>query len=263
MTTIVITGSTRGIGYGLAKAFLEKGCNVVINGRTQEAVNQAVSQLAAVDSAERILGLPVDVAMFDQVRVLWRSSQERFGAIDCWINNAGIANPLMDFWELDAGQFRSLLETNLLGALYGCKVAMQGMLQQGFGKIYNMEGMGSDGKVRVRGLLPYGLTKAGIAFLTNALAIEAKGTGIVIGAIRPGMVYTDKLATQYKDRPDEWERVKKVLAVLTDRVETVAPWIAQKILENQVSGVRIRWNTPARTLKKFLLLPFRKTDPFD
>jgi NAD(P)-dependent dehydrogenase (short-subunit alcohol dehydrogenase family) len=169
---------------------------------------------------------------------------------------------LDDFWNLDERQYRNLLETNLLGALYGCKVAMLGMIEQGYGKIYNMEGMGSDGKVRVQGLLPYGLTKAGMAYLTKALAIEAQGTGILVGGIRPGMVYTGMLEDQYRNRPEEWEKAKKAVAFITDRVDVVAPWIARKVLDNHSNGELIRWNTPLRMLKKLIRQPFLKADPF-
>jgi len=136
------------------------------------------------------------------------------------------------------------------------------MLEQGYGSIYNMEGMGSDGKLRVKGLLPYGLSKAGLAYLTNAMVKESDGTGILVGAIRPGMVLTDLLSNQYKDRPEDWERAKKIFNIIAERVETVAPWIARRVLANNKSGTRIIWNTPTRMFIRLVSLPFQKKDLF-
>ena len=89
MKTIVITGSTRGIGYGMATAFLEMGCAVVISGRQQAVVDQAVSALADRFGAEKVFGTACDVRKLDQVQGLWDAAAAHFGRIDIWINNAG------------------------------------------------------------------------------------------------------------------------------------------------------------------------------
>jgi hypothetical protein len=74
---------------------------------------------------------------------------------------------------------------------------------------------------------------------------------------------TDMLTAQYKDRPpEEWERAKKVFNLLADRVENVAPWMAEQIIKNEKSGVRIKWLTTGKLLRRFLLAPFRKRDLF-
>ena len=89
MKKIVITGSTRGIGYGLANSFLALGWSVAVSGRTQEGVEAAVSSLATRHDAGSIVGQPCDVTRFDQVQALWDVAQARFGGIDMWVNNAG------------------------------------------------------------------------------------------------------------------------------------------------------------------------------
>jgi len=82
MKIIVITGSTRGIGYGMAGAFLEMGCGVVISGRQQPAVDQAVSGLAARFGAEKVFGFACDVCQLEQVQGLWAAAADHFGRID-------------------------------------------------------------------------------------------------------------------------------------------------------------------------------------
>ena len=232
MKIIVVTGSTRGIGYGLADSFLALGCAVTVSGRTPEAVEKAVTELSAKHQADRVFGQPCDVTDFDQVQALWDAAKARFDKVDIWINNAGLSNPQMDFWELPPERIQAVVSTNLIGAMYGSRVALRGMIDQGFGGLYNMEGLGSDGR-KVDGLALYGTTKSGLRYLDESLAQETKGTSVLAGALSPGMVVTDFLTKQYENRPPEdWENAKRVFNILADRVETVTPWMAQRVLAN-------------------------------
>ena len=263
MKTIVITGSTRGIGYGLADSFLVLGCAVTVSGRTQEAVDKAVAQLSAKHGADRVFGHPCDVTDFEQVQDLWNAAQTRFDKIDIWINNAGLPNPQMDFWELPAEEIQGVVSTNLIGAMYGTKVALRGMLEQGFGAVYNMEGLGSDGR-KVEGLALYGSTKAGLRYLDDCLAKETEGTPVLVGALRPGMVVTDFLTYQYEDRPpEEWERAKRMFNIIADRVEDVTPWLARQVLGNDKNGACISWLSRWKVMGRFLTARFRKRNLFE
>lgn len=262
MKNIVITGSTRGIGYGLADSFLALGCGVAISGRTPAGVEQAVARLASKYGPDRILGQPCDVTRREQVQALWDAAQARFGVIDIWINNAGTAHPQLDFWDCSPEQIQAVVNTNVIGAMYGAQVALRGMLDQGFGSFYNMEGLGSDGS-RVEGLTLYGTTKYGLRYLTDALVQETRGTPIRVGALRPGMILTEMVTGQYGERPEEeWEAAKRIFNILADRVETVTPWLAQKVLANDRTGVRISWLTRWKVMGRFLAAPFRKRDLF-
>lgn len=261
MKAVVITGSTGGIGFGLADAFLSLGCSVTISGRSGERVDKAVKDLAAKYLPEKVFGQTCDVTQFEQVQALWEASHKRFGRVDIWINNAGVANKTMAFWKVPPQEARQVLETNLLGASYGARVALEGMLAQGHGSIYNMEGMGSDGR-KHPGLTLYGTSKYGLRYLTDALALEAKDTPIIVGALRPGMVATNMLTEEYKYRPEEWERVKRIFNILAERVDTVAPWLARKILQNHKNGALIQYMTSTKMMAKFMVAPFRKRDLF-
>ncbi len=100
MKNIVITGSTRGIGFGLADAFLARGCRVMISGRKAEVVQQSVAELAQKYSKDTVYGNACDVTAYDQVQTLWAAAKSLFGTVDIWINNAGQGNTLTNFWEL-------------------------------------------------------------------------------------------------------------------------------------------------------------------
>ena len=258
---IVITGSTRGIGYGLAEAFLSLGCSVTISGRGEEAVQKTVADLKSRHEAEHIFGLACDVTIPDQVQALWDRASEYFGKVDIWINNAGTSGEQGLAWELPVDQAQEPITTNTLGTVYGAQVAMRGMLLQGFGAIYNMEGMGSDGRKHA-GLTLYGTSKYAIHYFTESLALEARGKSIQVGSLRPGMVITDMIIGRYENRPEEWERAKKIFNIIADKVENVAPWLARRMLANQKNGAMLAYSSSWKLLWRFMSSPFIRRDLF-
>jgi short-subunit dehydrogenase len=259
--SIVITGSTRGIGYHLAKAFLERDCALTINGRTTEAVTDTVDQLAAKYPREHIFGQACDITDFAQVESLWEESKGHFGRVDIWINNAGMAIPMMKFWEVPTKRYKQVVKTNILGTMYGTRVALNGMLAQGFGALYNMEGFGARGR-SMQGMALYGSTKAAIHFINQSLAQETQGTPVITGAVAPGMVITEMITRQFEGREAELEKSKPVLNIIAEKPETVAPVLADKILKNEKNGVTIAFSSPAGIMLKFLMAPFKKRDLF-
>jgi NAD(P)-dependent dehydrogenase (short-subunit alcohol dehydrogenase family) len=261
MKTVVITGSTRGIGHGLADAFLGLGCAVAVSGRTAAAVDQAVAGLGQKHAPDRILGQPCDVTDAEQVQALWDTAYNHWGKIDIWINNAGIAHNPMNLWEHPPEEIEAVISTNVIGSLYGARVAVRGMLAQGFGSLYLLEGLGSGGR-SVEGLTLYAISKHALTYLTDGLVRETRDTPVRVGALRPGMVVTDMLTRPYVGRPEDWERAKPVFNILADRVETVTPWLARKILDNTETGVRFIWLNRWKAMARFLRAPFRSRDLF-
>ena len=116
--TILITGSTRGIGLGMAAEFLKRGHNVVISGRSQASVDKAVADLTKTFEPRHIFGYPCDVTSLEQVETLWQASAARFGRIDIWINNAGLAHTQTPIWELAPSTVEAVIRTNMLGTYY-------------------------------------------------------------------------------------------------------------------------------------------------
>jgi NAD(P)-dependent dehydrogenase (short-subunit alcohol dehydrogenase family) len=196
------------------------------------------------------------------IQALWDLAISRYGKVDIWINNAGLSGPIAKIWELDTLQVQAVIETNILGTIYGSQVAVKGMMDQGFGAIYNMEGMGSDGRRHTGGLGVYGMSKYGLNYFNKCLADELKGSPIILGMLRPGMVMTEFVTSQFADRPEEFERAKRIFNIIADRVETVTPWLAEKILVNQKSGATISWSNSWKMTGRFLISPFKKRDLF-
>ena len=258
MKNVVITGSTRGIGFGLANSFLALDCSVVISGRTKAAVDEAVKKLTATYPKERISGFVCDVRDFKQVQQLWDAAVKRLGQIDIWINNAGVSAAMKDSWAYTPEEIEAGVCTNIMGGMFGAVVAVSGMLKQGCGAVYSLEGLGSERGMKVKGLSLYGTTKAALRYFNDSLFAELKGTPVIAGAIQPGMVVTDMITGQYKDKPEEFEKFKPILNILSDRPEIVTPILAYKILNNTRHGVRIRYNSQWTTMGRFMSAPFKK-----
>lgn len=186
---VVITGSTRGFGYAVARAMLAKGARVVISGRKQETVDRVVAQLRPEGD---VTGLACDVSVAGQVYALARHALQQFGRIDIWINNAGITPPAGGVLDFPPENAAETFRVNCLGTLHGSQTALAILKRQGEGTIVNLYGRGSDLKPATPSGL-YGATKAWITSFTRTMAAEYKDLPVRIVGFSPGMMTTDML----------------------------------------------------------------------
>ena len=261
MKTVVVTGSTRGIGLGLAENFLRRGCRVVVSGRDQQAVDGVAGRLGEAFDAARVAGAACDITDAHALDALWRFARETFGRVDVWINNAGISIVRAPLWEQSEADLAAIVNTNLTGVLLANRVVMAGMREQGGGQIWNMEGFGSNGMTQA-GLAAYGATKRAVNYLGRALAKDAESTGVQICTLSPGIVVTDLLIGDYDTDSDEWRRAKRLFNILGDTVETVTPHLVDGILKAHRDGARVTWLTGGKAAWRFLTARFRKRDLF-
>lgn len=261
MTTVVVTGSTRGIGRGLAEEFLKRGCNVVVTGRSQDSVDEVVAELGAQFSSDRVAGLGCDVRDHAANQRVWDRAVGRFGRVDVWLMNAGISADTKPLWEMDPDDIATVVDTNVTGSLLGAKVAMTGMLAQGGGRLYVMEGLGSDGRVQP-GIITYGASKRAVRYICKALKKDlGKDSPVKVGTVSPGMVVTDMLVGEYDRTSADWERVEKIFNILADKVETVTPWLVEQVLADDKGG-KIAWLTKSKAARRFATAGFNKRDLF-
>ncbi len=261
MKTIAITGSTRGIGLGLATEFLKRDANVIVCGRGEEGVNKAWHKLSEIADASRVLAQTCDVTGYEDVQKLWENGIERFGQIDIFINNAGSTTRPVKLHEIPQEEFGKTINAKLLGAFYGAHVAINGMLgQPNGGQIYFMEGMGGKDEVQ-EGMTTLGATNRAIVYMVKSLIKEYKDSNLIFCKIRPGINITDHLlkGVKYMDK-ERWEKSKKVLNILGDTPETTTPYLAEKILANKKNGAMIAWLSTPEITKRFLTAPFNKRD---
>jgi NAD(P)-dependent dehydrogenase (short-subunit alcohol dehydrogenase family) len=141
-TRIVITGSPRGVELRMAREFLSRGCAVMVSGRTRQAVDSALAQLKSKLHDADVHGPPCDNCDDGQVEALWTAAAQTLWGVDHWIKNAGIGQPTTPIWELAPDEMEAVIRTDLLGVLYGARVAMRRMVCAGKGMIWFMEGHG-------------------------------------------------------------------------------------------------------------------------
>ena len=259
MKTVVVTGSSEGIGLGLAKELLKKGCAVVLTSRTKAKLEAVSKDLSAEFGGDRVMIQACDVSKFDELEALWKAAKEKFGTIDIWINNAGVSNSTAPVWMVEPEQMNAVVSTNITGTMYAFRVAMLGMMEQGAGHIYNMYGHGSWDELAPPGLSVYGTTKRAVRYLTEALIAETKDTPVRVGWMMPGLVMTDfvrKVVLAVPEGPPR-EGLKKMISIVADNVETVTPWLAEELMKNVESGTHgaeINYMPPEK-------LEARKKDP--
>jgi NAD(P)-dependent dehydrogenase (short-subunit alcohol dehydrogenase family) len=241
MKTVVITGSTRGIGHGMAHEFLKLGCRVMISGRKKEQVDREIKKFAEAYGKEKVAGQPCEITSYEQIKSLWDAAVKAFGAVDIWINNAGVTHPTMNVRELEPADIKNVVDTNITGLMYANQIALRGMTAQGHGFIYNMEGHGSHDEF-LAGLSVYGASKRAVTYFTHSLLLELDETPVKAGMLSPGIVLTDFIIDEMRKLPPErFETAKIVYNCLADTVETVTPWLVENILANDESGKEIAW----------------------
>lgn len=186
----VITGSTRGLGLAIAQAYAREGAAVVLAGRSEASLNQALHTVK--QQGARVSGLVTDVSDLTQVEALAHHAVQEFGKIDIWVNNAGISAAYGPTLSLDPPQFERVLRTNIFGEYYGSVVALRYFLAHNkAGKLINLMGRGDKEPVPYQNA--YASSKAWVRNFTLALAREYAKTGIGIFAFNPGLVDTDLL----------------------------------------------------------------------
>lgn len=260
MKIVVITGSTRGIGYGMAEEFLKRDCAVIINGRSQESVDTAIAKLSEKYPAERMSGFACDVTDYERVQALWDAAIEAFSKVDYWINNAGIDLDNINFPEITVDDYTRCVNINLLGMMHGSHVAVNGMIKQGHGQLFNMEGFGSGGRQR-NGFTSYGSTKYALRYFTQSLQKEVADKAVLVNTLSPGMVITDMLMGGYQTDEDR-EKAKKIFNILADKVETVTPYLVEEMLANTKDGAAIAWLSTPKIIWRFMTASFNKRDLF-
>ncbi len=265
--TVVVTGSTQGLGFGYARELLRRGHNVVVSGRSPAGVEAAVARLGADAAAgsARVTGVACDVADLGQVQALWDAAVASFGRVDIWLQNAGYARTGVSFLEHTPAEIEAMIRANVIGSMNAAQVAVAGMKRQGGGRLYlTLGGGGATGRV-VPGMAVYSSTKRAVKYLADTLAKELREAGdasVLVGTISPGVNITEGLLREMRELPAERRgRALRQLEFIGEHVETTTPWIVERVLGSAKQGDSITWLTTSRLLGRGLgALVGRKRD---
>lgn len=232
---VLITGSTKGIGYALAKEFLKAGDNVLICSRSAERVESALQTLRAEFGVQHVWGTKCDVRDGNDVKNLVQYAQDNLQYVDIWINNAGSnAYSYKPLAEASDEDLIEVVTTNTLGLMICCREAMKMMLNQPRGgHIFNIDGAGSDGRPTPR-FAAYGATKRSVVHLTKSLQAELRMqevSNVVVHNLSPGMVTTDLLMSGANTK-----QAKFFINVLAEPADKVAEYLVPNIRSIPISG---------------------------
>jgi len=262
MKHAVITGSSSGIGFGLAKEFLNKDFTVTISGRNSDKLDQSANELKNKFPEEKINIKICDVRNSSDIENLWDSAYKRFGRVDIWVNNAGIGQDFIFIKDFSEDSVNQLIDINIKGVIQASRIIFTKMEEQGYGAIYNMEGFGSDGR-KMQKLSIYGTTKSAVRYFTRSFVNETKNSSVIIGTVSPGMVLTNLYLKPSYNNEEEAKRFIKITNILADKVETVTPWLVSKMISNTQHGKSFNWLNSAKVISRFLKSLFIKRQLID
>lgn len=260
--SVVITGSTQGLGFGYAREFVRRGHQVVVSGRGEARVKAAVERLGSEfpDARQCISGFACEISELEQVRALWDHGVASFGRIDIWLNNAGYARTGAEFADNTSEEIEAMVRANVIGSFNAAQTAVAGMARQGGGKLYlTLGGGGASGRV-VPGMTVYSTTKRAVKYLANCLVKERRelhDESILIGTISPGINITEGMLREMRTIPQaQRARALKQLNFIGEHVETTTPWIVERVLNDRKQGNDITWLTSGRLARRALSMLF-------
>ncbi len=199
--TAVITGAASGIGLALARRFAEAGMNLVLGDVEDGPLDAVVAELS--DAGTAVVGIHCDVSDLDDIRALEAAARERFGNVHVLCNNAGVGSGGLIAEPDDLDLWKWVIDVNLWGVIYGCKVFLPAMIEHGEGAhIVNTASMAGHASAPLMG--PYNVSKYGVVALSETLAKEMQmtGTGIGVSVLCPAFVQT-AIGSSRRNMPDE------------------------------------------------------------
>jgi len=218
--TIVITGASRGLGLGMAETFLADGMRLGLCARSG-------SDLA---EKENVLFSALDVRNEDAVFKFAKAVEDRFGAIDLWINNAGVLNPVKFVKEVESQAFVDHLAINVVGVFHGSKAYLQHRQRYGGGGVLINISSGAALKPYAA-WGPYCAGKAAVDRLTECIQVEEEASGLRAYAVAPGVIDTDMQSTIRGLTESQFPMVEKFHQLKRDEAFNTPAFVAREIYE--------------------------------
>jgi len=190
--TALVTGSTAGIGYAIAKGLAASGAEVVINGRGRDKVDAAVAKLKQSVSGAKVRGIAADVSTAEGCDALLKA----LPAVDILINNAGIFEP-KNFFEIPDEDWSRFFEVNVMSGVRLSRAYLAAMLKRDWGRIVFIS---SESALNIpTEMIHYGMTKTAQLAVARGLAKLTRGTAVTVNSVLPGPTMSEGVETFVKD----------------------------------------------------------------
>lgn len=184
---VLVTGSTSGIGKGIAESLVREGAKVIVNGRTEDRVEKVVEELSSIGT---VYGIAADIANSEESHKLIEEVKN-IGPLDVLINNMGIFE-VKPFSDVSDEEWMSYFQTNVLSAVRLSREFLPDMLSRDTGRVLNIA---SEAGVKpLPQMIPYSVTKSSLISLSRGLAEMTKGSNITVNSVLPGPTWTDGVA---------------------------------------------------------------------
>ena len=193
----VVTGSTSGIGLGIARALAKEGANIMLNGFGEKA--EIKQERAGIESEFGVKAVysPADMAKPAEIAAMIKTAEAAFGTVDVLVNNAGIQH-VAPIEEFPVEKWDQIIAINLSSSFHTIRAAVPGMKARKWGRIINIASAHS--LVASPFKAAYVSAKHGLTGLTKTVALELATTGVTINCISPGYVWTPLVAKQIPDQ---------------------------------------------------------------
>mgnify|MGYP005839961833 CR=1 FL=1 len=184
----LVTGSSRGIGRGIALELARAGAHVAVHYRRErEAAERTAAEIQAFGRRSLVVG--ADVSRWDEVQRMAAEVFSRFGRLDIVVANSGVASRPAPVWEMDVEHWHRVIAVDLNGAFYTCRATVGELVRQGSGSVILVSSIGAD--LCAPFGAPYYAAKAGVNALMKTLARECAPAGVRVNAIAPGLIHSD------------------------------------------------------------------------
>jgi 3-hydroxybutyrate dehydrogenase len=216
----LVTGSTSGIGLGIARALATAGADIVLNGFGDAAQIEALRSEMATSHRVRVNYSGADISKPEQIAGMVAEAVKTLGSVDILVNNAGVQFTA-NVEDFPNERWDQIVAINLSGVFHGMKAAIPGMKAKGWGRIINIAS--AHGLVASPQKVAYVAAKHGVVGMTKVAAIELANAGVTVNAICPGWVLTPLVETQLHDRAEKAGRT--VAQVTHDLVAEKQPMV--------------------------------------
>lgn len=202
--TALVSASTGGIGFAIARGLAESGAEVIINGRSEKSVSAAIARLRQALPGARLPPAVADLGSAEGVSQLLKAAD----GVDILVNNAGIFGP-QDFYDTDDATWEQYWQTNVMSGVRLSRALLPGMVSRGWGRVVFISS--ESARNIPADMIHYGVTKTALLSLSRGLAKFAAGSGVTVNSVLPGPTISDGFADMMKE---EAERTGKSLEEL-------------------------------------------------